>query len=80
MIAGSAHGKVILLGEHAVVYGQPALCGALRDGVEIETVPGEGALFIPAWGKRTLPLPVDGTSDTLGQAYGAIVEIERAHV
>lgn len=49
----TACGKVILLGEHAVVYGVPALCGALRGGAEVHLVPGTGALRVPAWGAVT---------------------------
>ena len=52
---GSACGKVILLGEHAVVYGVPALCGALSGGAEITAIPGRGALRVPAWSVVTPP-------------------------
>jgi mevalonate kinase len=33
---GSAPGKIILLGEHAVVYGHPALAGALQQRIFVE--------------------------------------------
>lgn len=45
-------GKIILLGEHAVVYGYPALAAALDRGVTIDAVPttkGGMRLNIPAW-------------------------------
>lgn len=45
-------GKVILLGEHAVVYGYPALAAALDRGVTIDgvaTTKGGLRLHIPAW-------------------------------
>jgi mevalonate kinase len=50
-----AHGKVILLGEHAVVYGVSALAGALSDGVTVDTAPGRGLLRVPAWNLEVEP-------------------------
>lgn len=49
-------GKIILLGEHAVVYGYPALAAALDRGVTIAAVPtpagGSLRIDIPAWGLK----------------------------
>ena len=42
-----AHGKVILLGEHAVVYGHPALAAAIDRGVEATATRGEASMAAP---------------------------------
>lgn len=46
---GTGHGKVILLGEHAVVFGHPAVAAGLLAGVRAHASPGHGALSAPAW-------------------------------
>jgi mevalonate kinase len=51
-VDGHAFGKVILLGEHAVVHGHPALAGAIDRGVRVRARPGGAGLHlrVPAWG------------------------------
>ncbi|HEX6277974.1 MAG TPA: mevalonate kinase [Polyangiaceae bacterium] len=46
MTHARASGKVILLGEHAVVYGVPALAVGLDRGVEVEAVPAASASIV----------------------------------
>lgn len=41
--SGHAGGKVILLGEHVVVHGQPAIVGGLDRGVRVDVDPAAGA-------------------------------------
>jgi mevalonate kinase len=47
---GYGHGKVILVGEHAVVYGHAALAAGISAGISAEARPGTGRLRVPAWG------------------------------
>jgi len=55
---GTAAGKVILFGEHAVVYGRRALALPIPDAVRVTTAPSNSvmSLTIPSWG-------VSGTVD-----------------
>jgi mevalonate kinase len=71
---GFGFGKVILLGEHAVVHGQPAVVAGMRAGVRAHASPGQGAISAPAWG-----MEAEVGDDSLpGQAVLRILERLRA--
>jgi mevalonate kinase len=54
---GFGHAKIILLGEHAVVYDEPALAGGLAAGLHAFAVAGRGRLVVPAWGVDVTAVP-----------------------
>ncbi len=75
---GMASGKVILLGEHAVVYGVPALAVGIDRGAHARAYPhacGPSELFVRDWGitvRETDPEPM------LACAFAELVKATRA--
>ena len=71
----SACGKVILLGEHAVVYGQPAFAVPLPLAIEASAISSAGGhqLIIDAW-QYQVPLAADGRGFA-GALYAVLVKL-----
>jgi len=65
---GTGRGKVILLGEHAVVHGTPALAAGIDRGARAVATRGPARLSVAPWGvsvPRTDPLPLARAFDAL---------------
>jgi mevalonate kinase len=75
---GQACGKVILLGEHAVVYGVPAIAVGIERGARAVVTPlpgGPSRLSLPAWNVITTTLEND--AHDLSPALRAILAAAR---
>jgi mevalonate kinase len=74
---GLGHGKIILLGEHSVVYGRPAIAAGLPRGCTASAEPGErDTLFVDPWGVQVdSQLPEsDPERELLRRAFAALCE------
>jgi len=64
---GRGRGKVILLGEHAVVHGVPAIAAGIERGVEAEASPASrNLLSIAPWNVEVFP---DASGEPLARAW-----------
>jgi mevalonate kinase len=69
---GFGRGKVILLGEHAVVHGYPAIAVGIERGVHAEAMPAErDLLLLQPWDLRLEPDP-EG-DEPLQRAFAAVL-------
>lgn len=64
-----ANGKLLLLGEHSVVHGEPAIAAALDLGVAASAVAAPARLRCEAWGLDAAP----GDGTRVGEAFAALL-------
>jgi mevalonate kinase len=78
MVAASAPGKVILFGEHAVVYGEPSLAGAISKRVRVEAARAPKGLRIysdKSRDYRYVEKAVELVFDHIGKSSGLSLRI-----
>jgi mevalonate kinase len=79
---GNASGKVILFGEHAVVYGVPAIAVGIDRGAWAKTAPGaapgRSTLHVTGWNARASDDPSEDSP--LARAFRALIEVTRRDV
>lgn len=67
VVFGAASGKVILFGEHAVVFGQPAIASTIDRGIRVAVSRREGAVDGPVLRSTNAMLPVRSRPDPDGE-------------
>lgn len=80
---GRAPGKVILLGEHAVVYGRTAIAGSIDRHVAVRVraaIPADAAARRTAPGRRRNRIRIDARAATALRCAGALLDVDTARL